>query len=258
MVSISNELSIQQHGYLFWPASFSLAAYKAIFRGNPIIFHSYFISVVVTGLGTAGAVLMTAMAAFALANRAVRYRNGMAFFFAVTMFFSAGFVPWYMVCRALGLMDNIFSLIVPSLLFNPFNMFLVRNFMQGIPDSLMESAKIDGARDPIIFFRIYVPLSIPVLATVALFYGLGYWNNWFNAIMLVDSRKLYPLQYLLFQLQSQIQMMNEVAQASTTSTPPTESVKMATTIITVGPIVALYPYLQRYFVKGLIVGSIKG
>lgn len=220
MVSFSDEHSIETFGYLFWPHGFSLDGYKTIFRGNPLIFHAYFISIVTTVAGTLVAVLITAMGAFTLANRHVKYRNGLALFFAMTMFFSSGFVPWYMVCRALGLKNNIFALVVPSLLFNPFNLFLVRNFMRGIPDSLMESAKIDGALDSTTFFRIYLPLTIPVLATIALFYGLAYWNNWFNAIMLVDSRKLYPLQYLLFQLQSQIQMMNEVAQASVTQLPP--------------------------------------
>jgi len=130
--------------------------------------------------------------------------------------------------------------------------------MKGIPDSLMESARIDGAGDATIAFKIYFPLSLPVLATITLFYGIAYWNDWFNAIMLIDSQELYPVQYLLFRLQSELQMLAELQQASITSTPPSESFKMATAIITIGPIILLYPFLQRYFIQGLVIGSIKG
>ena len=131
--------------------------------------------------------------------------------------------------------------------------------MKGIPDSLMESAWIDGANDITIAFKIYFPLSLPVIATITLFYGLGYWNDWFNAIMLVESQRLYPVQYLLFRLQSEIGMLTELSQAGESDyVPPSESFKMATAIVTIGPIILLYPYLQRYFVRGLVVGSIKG
>jgi putative aldouronate transport system permease protein len=206
-------------------------------------------------------VLITAMAAYTLANRNVRCRNGLSLFIYVTMVFSAGIVPWYFICRALGLRDTILALIVPSLLFNPFNLFLVRAYMEGIPDSLRESATIDGANDLVTAFQIYFPLSIPALATIALFYGLGYWNDWWNAIMLVDNKRLYPLQFLLLQLRSQISMIRDLQLGSagaSTITPPSESIKMATAVVTIGPIVLLYPYLQRYFVKGLVVGSVKG
>jgi putative aldouronate transport system permease protein len=132
--------------------------------------------------------------------------------------------------------------------------------MNGLPDSLRESATIDGANDAYIAFKIYFPLSIPALATVGLFYGLAYWNDWWNAIILVDNDKLYPIQYLLLQLRSQVQMLRDLQYLSGTGsvTPPAESIKMATAIITIGPIVVLYPYLQKYFVKGLIIGSVKG
>jgi putative aldouronate transport system permease protein len=184
----------------------------------------------------------------------------MAFFFFVTMVFNPGIVPWYLVTYNLGLYNNILALIIPRLLFNPFNLFLTRNFMRGIPDSLMESAKIDGARDSYIAFRIYFPLSVPVLATIALFYGLAYWNDWFNAIMLVTNNDLHPLQYFLFRLQSEIQMIRDMSEymVGTDVELPTETIKMATVIMTIGPIIFLYPFLQRYFVKGLVIGSVKG
>ena len=167
-----------------------------------------------------------------------------------------------MICTQLGLRDNFVALLIPNLLFSPFNMYLVRNYMSDMPGELRESAYIDGATDVHIFFKIYMPLSVPVLATVALFYGLAYWNDWWNAIMLVDDKELYPLQYLLLQLKSQIQMIKDMQEMMGRSIPgqkaPSESLKMATSIITIGPIVLLYPFLQKYFVKGLVVGAVKG
>jgi putative aldouronate transport system permease protein len=130
--------------------------------------------------------------------------------------------------------------------------------MRGIPDSLMESAKLDGARDLRIAFSIYFPLSTPVIATVALFYGIGYWNDWFNAIMLVSNQKLYPLQYMLIRIQSEIASLARLQPGVPLPNLPGESLKMATCILTVGPIILLYPYLQKYFVKGLIIGGVKG
>jgi putative aldouronate transport system permease protein len=200
------------------------------------------------------------MAAYTLSNKNVRYRNNLSLYFFITMIFSTGIVPWYLVCRNLKLTDNILALIVPSLLFSPFNLFLVRNFMEGIPESLRESATIDGANDITIALKIYIPLCVPVLATISLFYGLAYWNDWFNAIMLVSNQRIYPLQFLLLQLQSQIKMINDLQSniGQGAFAPPTESIKMATMIVTIGPIVFLYPFLQRYFIKGLIIGSVKG
>lgn len=259
MVSVTDEKVLAQNGYSLLPAGFSLYAYSLIFTDSSPVAGSYLVSITVTVTGTLAAVLITAMAAFALANRQVRHRNALALFFFITMVFNAGLVPWYMVCRALHLTDNLLALIVPSLLFSPFNLFLVRNFMNGIPDSLMESARIDGASDPVICFRVYFPLCTPVLATITLFYGVAYWNDWFNAIMLVNNNKLYPLQYLLYKIQSEIRMLAQLATGTTTPRAlPTDSFKMATAIVTIGPILLLYPYLQRYFIKGLTIGSVKG
>ena len=154
--------------------------------------------------------------------------------------------------------NNMLALIIPSMVFTPFNMFLVRNFIKDVPVALMESARIDGAGELRIATQICMPLCKPVLATVKLFYGIGYWNSWFNAIMLVDNSSLYPLQMLLMKIQSDIKMLTMVNGASTGMVLPTESVKMATVVMTVGPIIFLYPFLQKYFVKGIIMGSVKG
>ena len=259
MVSITDENTIMRNGYSFFPKKFSLYAYRLMFQGGSSVIRGYLVSIAVTVIGTIGAVLLTAFAAYTLANKNVKYRNALSLYYFIPMVFSAGMVPWYLICKRLGLQDNILSLIVPNLLFSPFNLFLVRNYMSGIPDSLRESATIDGANDFTIAFRIYFPLSLPVLATVTLFYGLGYWNDWWNAIMLVDRQELYPIQYLLLQLKSQISMLRDLQYMAGAAnvTPPAESLKMATAVITIGPIILLYPFLQKYYIKGLVVGSVK-
>lgn len=262
MVSISEEDVVRAYGYSFFPKKLSLYAYKLIFVRGSLVTRAYVVSITTTVVGTLLAVVTTMMGAYLLANKNVRYRSQLSLFFFVTMVFSTGIVPWYFMCRNLGLINNFWALIIPSLVFSPFNLFLVRNFMSTIPDELRECATIDGANDATIAFRIYLPLSTPVMATVALFYGLGYWNSWFNAIMLVEDRSMYPLQYILMQIQSQMRLITELqrsyGQNITNITPPTETAKMATAIITIGPIIFLYPFLQRYFVKGLIIGSVKG
>jgi putative aldouronate transport system permease protein len=257
-ISLTSDKAIKRFGYQLIPKEFSVEAYKLIFQGNSSVIQSYFISISVTALGTLLATAITAMAAYTLVNKNVRFRNSLAFFYFIPMIFSAGLVPWYMMCRNLGLMNNFFSLLIPSLIFSPFNMFLCRNFMRGIPDSLMESAKLDGAQDHVIAFRIYFPLSAPVIATVALFYGVGYWNDWFNAIMLVNNHDLYPLQYMLLKIQSEIESLKRIQPGVPVRNLPGESLKMATAILTIGPIIFLYPYLQKYFVKGLVIGGVKG
>lgn len=259
MVSFTDEAAILKDGYALLPSKLSLEAYRLVFRGGSSVLRSYAITVFVTVVGTVMAVTITAMAAFTLANKHVRYRNRLAMFVFITMLFHSGLVPWYVMNRNLGLTDNILALIIPSLLFNPFNLFLVRNFMNGVPDSLMDSAKIDGASDIRIAFTIFFPLSTPVLAAISLFYALGYWNNWFNAIMLVDDRSLYPLQYLLLKLR-ELETLAEMRMSyfAPDFVIPGESLKMATAIVTIGPIILFYPFLQRYFVKGLIIGSVKG
>jgi putative aldouronate transport system permease protein len=257
-ISLSSDHAIRAYGYQLIPKELSFEAYRLIFRGNSAVFRSYFISISVTVLGTLLAVLITAMAAFTLVNKNVKYRNLLAFYFFIPMVFSGGLVPWYLMCRNLGLVNTFWALLIPTLLFSPFNMFLCRNFMRGIPDSLMESAKLDGAPDSIIAFRIYFPLSAPVIATVALFYGIAYWNDWFNSIMLVNNQNLFPLQYMLMKIQSEVASLQRIQPGVPVRSLPGESLKMATCILTVGPIILLYPSLQKYFVKGLIIGGVKG
>lgn len=258
-VSFTDELTISRYGYRLIPKKVSLDAYKYLFGPGSTVGRSYAITIFVTIVGTIGALLITMTCAYALSRKKVKYRDQLSLFFYFASLFNAGLVPWYMMCTNLGLRDNLFALIVPSLLFNPFNMYLAKNFMAGIPDSLMESAQIDGARDVTIALRIYFPICKPIIATLALYYGLAYWNDWMNAVMLVDNTALYPLQYLLVVLRSNIQALQEASTGADIGiVVPTESVKMATTLITIGPIVFFYPFLQKYFVKGITIGSVKG
>ena len=230
-----------------------------LFLPSSAVPQSYLVTTISTVFGTVVASFITFGAGYTLANRSCRYRDGLSLYFYITMVFSAGLVPWYMMCKVLNCYDNIWALIVPSLMFNPFNMFLVRNFVRGIPAELNESAKIDGAGEVKIAFGIYFPLCMPVLATIALFYAIGYWNNYFNAVMLVNDEKYYSLQMLLFKIQSEITSLSKLSAGATVNVnPPKESFKMATSVITMGPIIILYPFLQKYFVKGMVVGAVKG
>lgn len=260
-ISFTNEAAIVKNGYALIPSEFSAEAYRSIFSSGQQIYRSYGISVFITVFGTLGAVVITGMAGYSLANPSVRYRNALAMFFFITMVFNGGMVPWYMICKKLGLMENIWALLIPNLIFNPFNLFLVRNYMRGIPIALVESARLDGANDVTIAFRVYFPLSKPILATIALFVAIGYWNDWWNSIMLVSDVNLYPVQYLLMRLKSDINtmlMMQNSGYMGTGTIKPTESLQMATVMITIAPILLFYPFLQKYIVKGLVIGSIKG
>ena len=179
------------------------------------------------------------------------------------MVFSAGLVPWYMMCKMLNCYDNIWALIVPSLMFNPFNMFLVRNFVRGIPAELNESAKIDGAGEFMIFRKIYLKLATPVIATVVLFAALGYWNDWWLGLMLMDRSDMQPLQMLLRTMMSNIQFLQTMSEQSSEAqamlaSVPGDGVKMALVVVTTGPIILLYPFIQKYFMKGIMVGAVKG
>ncbi|MFV0502616.1 MAG: carbohydrate ABC transporter permease [Lachnospirales bacterium] len=256
-ISLTEQAAINQYGFRLIPPQFSTRAYELLFATSSI-YRSYGVSIFTTVIGTFLAVLITIMCAYTLNNKKVAFRNYFSMFFLFSMLFTTGLVPWYFMCQTLGLVDNILALIIPTMLFNPFNMYLAKNYIKSVPDSLMESAKIDGANDFIILFKIYLPLCKPVIATLILFYGLGYWNNWMNAIMLVDTPTLYPLQFILYKMQSDIAMMTQIQGNTSLANLPTDSLKMATVIITIGPIILLYPFLQKYFIKGLTIGAVKG
>jgi len=260
--SVSSESDIVQHGYSIIPRSVSFDSYRILLLGSNRIVDAYVVSAIVTVVGTVLSLLVTSMGAYAMARRSFRYRNVLSIYAIITILFSGGLVPWYIICvRYLELKDTMWAMILPPLA-NAFNMFLIRNFMQAMPDDLHESAKIDGAGEFRIYAQLIVPLAKPVLATIGLFVSLSYWNDWFLGLMFIDKQELQPLQLLLRTLVSNIEFLrtsnNAMDIQRIASQLPSQSLKMALTVVTIGPIIFLYPFLQRYFVKGLMVGAVKG
>ena len=260
--SLTSEAEIMSSGYGLFPKKVDFTAYKILMNNMDRILNGYKISLIVTVVGTTLSVLVVSLAAWPISQKRVKYHNVLNFFVLFTMLFSGGMVPWFIVCRnMLHLTDTIWALILPYVA-NAWYIFLVRNYYKGIPDELVEAAKIDGAGEYRIFYQIIFPLSKPVLATIALFACLAYWNDWWLGIMLVDKVEMQPLQLLLRTITSNIQFLssagnvNAIAQAS--GAIPSEAIKMATCIITIGPIILVYPFVQKYFVKGIMVGAVKG
>lgn len=257
--SLSTESSILKYGYSLWPREFSLDAYKLIFQ-DATIYRAYGVTIFVTVVGTALAMLVTCALAYPLSLRHLKYRNSINFYVYFTMLFHGGLVANYLlISKYLDMKDTIWVLIIPALV-SPWNMFLMRNFFKSIDESLAESAKIDGANDIYILFRIILPISMPAIATVGLFYALAFWNKWFEAMLYISKEDLWPLQYLIMRIMSNTQFASELS--SKVSLPnyvvPTLTTRLATTVVTIGPIIFLYPFLQKYFVKGLMVGAVKG
>lgn len=260
--SLSVEKDIADYGYTLLPKHVTFDSYRILLLGSNRIVNAYGVSLLVTTVGTALSLWITAMGAYALSRRAFKLRGVLSVYVIITMLFNGGLVPWYIICvRYLDLKDTLWALILPSLA-NAFNLFLIRNFMHSIPEEIHESAKIDGASEYRIFYQLIAPLALPVLATVGLFTALGYWNDWFLGLMFVDKQELQPLQLLLRTLISNVEFLrsssNAAAMQRISAQIPSESMKMALTVVTIGPIVFLYPFVQRYFVKGLIVGAVKG
>ncbi len=258
IVSISNEDSIIKNGFSFFPEKITLDAYKLALHDNMIL-SSYKVTITVTTLGTIAAVVLCAMLGYAMSVKKVKYRNAISFFMFIPMVFNAGLLPWYLICtRVLHIQNSIQALILPMLI-NPFNVFLLRNYFRTIPDSLAESAEIDGATPFVTFFKIILPLAKPILATVTLFIALAYWNDFTMALWFINKKILYPLQYILYKILSLISFINSGQISSIGSlVKPKESLQMAIFIITIGPIILLYPFVQKYFVKGIMIGSVKG
>jgi putative aldouronate transport system permease protein len=257
--SFDSENSILKYGYGIWPREFSMTAYHLIFRDDTI-YRAYGVTLFVTLVGTALAMIVTSAIAYPLSVKSLKYRNAINFYMYFTLLFHGGLVSSYLlISKYLHMKDTIWVLIIPALV-SPWNMFLLRNFFKSIDESLAESAKIDGANDLYILFRIILPISMPAIATIGLFYALAFWNKWFEAMLYISDRELFPLQYLIMRIMNNAEFANELS--SMINLPnfvvPTYTTRLATTVVTIGPIVFLYPFLQKYFVKGLMVGAVKG
>ena len=258
--SFSSQDAILKHGYSLIPEEFTLGAYKMAFMKPEDLLRAYGVTMMATALGTVIALFITAMTGYVLTRKSFLWRNKFAFFFYFTTLFNGGIVPWYILCiRYLKMSDNFLALVIPFML-NVFYILVMKSFMSTIPDAISESAKIDGANDFLIFIRLILPLSKPALATIGLFIALGYWNDWFTSFMFIQDIKLFSLQFYLYKIVTGAQALLRIASVVgiDRAKVPTEALKLAMTVITTGPIVLLYPFVQRYFITGLTIGAVKG
>ncbi|MGN7455707.1 carbohydrate ABC transporter permease [Paenibacillus pasadenensis] len=259
--SLTSESSIIEHGFQLLPTEFSTEAYSLLFQYPEQILRAYGVTIGVTALGTFAGLFLTSMTAYVLSRKDFRWRNSFSFFFFFTTLFSGGLVPWYLlIVNYLQLKDTFIVLVLPMLL-NVFYIIVMKSFMSGIPEAIVESAKMDGADDFRIYWQLILPLAKPALATIGLFLALGYWNDWYNALLFVSNDNLMPLQYYLYKMLGNMDGMRKALISSgavVSLSIPTESLKMAMTVTAIGPILLAYPFIQRYFVQGLTIGSVKG
>ena len=260
VASFTSEMSIMRDGYSFYIKDFSLEGYGIILNNPSIIGRAYINTISLTVAGTALAVFMVTMCGYVLQRKDFPWRRGLMLVFYFTMLFNGGLTPYYILCtRYLGFKNQFYALLLPQV-FSVWNMIIAKNYMRTIPDEIPESAKIDGAGEFRIFVRLILPLATPLLATLGLFTALAYWNDWYNCMLFIDNKDMYTLQYFLQDMLNSIENLRRVAELSGLIVPvvPSESMKMAMTIVVTGPIILVYPFLQRYFIKGLTIGSVKG
>lgn len=258
--SLTSENAIYTKGFGLVPAELSTEAYAIVFKSPQTVISAYGVSILVTTVGTLVGLTISSMAAYALSRRDLQTRNAFAFSFYFTMLFNGGLIPAYLlVVRYLGLKNSLLALILPPLI-TAWHVLILRNFMKTIPESITESAKIDGANDFFIYYTLILPLAKPGLAVIGLFTALHYWNDWHHAMLYIDDPRLMPLQYYLYKLLSRADFLKTATRGARVPTQdlPTESLKMAMAVVATGPILLLYPFVQRYFVKGLTIGAIKG
>jgi len=259
-VSFNNGLDTIRGGIYLWPREWTLQNYVSVFQ-NPNLTQAAFISVARTVIGTVVQLFCTAMLAYVLSRKEYMFNKLVTTLFVMTMYFSGGLIPGYMLIKQVGLLNSFWVYIIPGLI-GVFNMIVIRTYIQGLSEGLIESAKMDGAGDFRIFMRIVLPLSKPVLATVALFIAVGQWNSWFDSMLYTaGNRNLTTLQYELMKLlssaTSQGGTVNVDSYKNVTNMVTPVSIRAAITVVTAMPIVLLYPFLQKYFVTGLTIGGVK-
>lgn len=257
IVSINDANDAMRGGLYLLPRKLSLASYADIL-GRATFQHSILVTVGRTLIGTPLAILVTSALAYVLSRKELIGRRPLSVFFIFTMYFGGGMVPYYMILKNLGLLDNFLVFILPNLL-SVYNMILVRNYIESMPEALFDAAKIDGANDLVIFFRMVLPLCKPIIMTIALFVAIGHWNSWFDAYLYTNSQDLKTMQSILVEILNQYQTSDAGASAanrlSQSITP--DSIRMAATMVTTIPIILVYPFIQKYFVKGIMLGSVK-
>jgi len=259
MYSISDAAASGATAITFYPVKPTTENYQAVFSNNSIM-RSFFITIARTVSGSILHIFVTGLAAYALSKRNLVFRNKILVFFIIPMYFSGGLLPYYVLITKIHLNNNFLLYIIPTV-FGVFNMLILKVFFEQIPASLEESAKIDGANEFSVFFKIIIPSSMPVIATVLMFIGVTQWNSWFDALLFVTKSNLMPLQTILYKiiLENQATTMEQIMRLSTKKSSVTpEAIKMTALIISTVPIVVIYPFLQKYFVKGMMIGAVKG
>jgi putative aldouronate transport system permease protein len=260
--SLTQNESIIKHGFHLIPETFSLEGYRLVFKFPDQVLRAYWVTTITTVVGTLLGLFLITMTGYVLQRKDFKYRNAFSFYIYFTTLFGGGLVPWYiLITKYLKLMDTYTVLIFPGLM-TPFLIILMKNFIRSaVPDELFESSKIDGANDFTIYYRIVLPLSMPGIATVGLFLALAYWNDWFLSSLFINDQRMYQLQFYLYNVINTISFVTQMGAGSGVSLGgdiPTESTKMAMALVVTGPILLLYPFVQRYFVKGLTIGAVKG
>lgn len=263
--SLSSEAAIIKNGFSLLPQEFSLEAYKTVFKEPVVVFRAYATTILLTIAGTVVGLLLQTTTAYVLARKDFGWRNFFSFFFYFTTLFSGGLVPYFiLITRTLNLKDNYLALLLP-LLFSVYNLLIMKSYIMAIPDSLIDAAKIDGCGEVRTLYQVVLPLIKPALATVGLFIALAYWNDWYNAMLYIKTENKYPLQYFLYQQVNNIETYKKLIATNGISSAvvsavslPTQTLKMALTIVVTGPIVLAYPLVQKYFVQGITIGAVKG
>lgn len=264
IASVTSEKVLISSGYTFFPSELSLDSYYYMVKQGPMILRSYGVSIFVVVVGTLISVLITAMLAYPMSRKNFRFRNVLAFFVFFTMLLNGGIVSSYIMwSQIFHIKNTIWALIMPNFLVIAFNVFLVRNYYStAIPDSLIESAEIDGASEMRVFFSIMLPLAVPVVATVSLFTAIIYWNDWVNGLYYITDSNLYGIQNLLIRIMDNIQFLKSGSNIALLGTQnvdlPGTSVRMAMAIIGILPILIVFPFVQKYFIKGVVLGAVKG
>ena len=251
------DLLMANKGFLLHPAGFSFSAYKATFQ-NPMLLSGYLNTIIIVVAGVTVNLIMTAIGAYFLSRRGVMLQKYVMMMIIFTMFFGGGLIPTYLNIKRLGLDNSLLALIIPGAI-STYNLVIMRTSFQGIPESLEESAKLDGAGHLTILFRIVLPLSKAVFAVIALYYAVGHWNSWFNAMIYLHDRDKYPLQLVLREIlisNDTNSMMSGVAVGDQQTIA--ETIKYAIIVVATAPILCIYPFVQKYFVKGVMVGAVKG
>ncbi|MCM1044578.1 MAG: carbohydrate ABC transporter permease [Candidatus Gastranaerophilales bacterium] len=263
--SFSSEKAIIQNGFSLLPQDFSLEAYKTVFEQPMVVIRAYATTICLTLAGTALGLALQTMTAYVLARKEFEWRNVFSFFFYFTTLFSGGLVPYYLLIRqTLHLTDSYLALLLP-LLFSVYNLLIMKSYIMAIPESLIDAAKIDGCGEFRTLVQVVLPLIKPALATVGLFIALAYWNDWYNAMLYINTEEKWPLQYFLYKRINDIEGYKKLIANGTVSgavvssmSLPTQTLKMALTIVVTGPIVLAYPLVQKYFVQGITIGAVKG